>query len=315
MNARDTSIELVIPHLSRWDLLSRLLDSVETQTRVPAVCVVDNGSTDESLEQLALRPDVRVVSLPQNAGFGRAVNAGAMSSSAEFVILVNNDMVLESEFVSAVAAALEDEDCAVSTLQLAADSTIDTIGVGCDQSLDGFDVGHGASPAEVGRLTAQILGPSGGAAGFRRETFTSLGGYDEAIFAYLEDLDLAIRLHEAGVRTRFVPGAVAHHLHSATLGPGSAKKNELLGWSRGYVSWKYRASVSPADRVRGAFVDFVVYCGKAVIDRNLGAFRGRIRFRRERADHAQAARSAIPMTRETLRGTFSRRLGRRKQPA
>lgn len=307
----DPSVELIVPHLSRWELLARLLDSVDRQTRVPSVCVVDNGSTDESLARLAERNDVRVESLASNVGFGRAVNVGVRSSNAEFVIVLNNDMVLEPDFVEQVCAALENENCAVAALQLGEDGMIDTIGVGCDQSLDAYDVGLGEHASEAQGLSGLILGPSGGAAGFRRATLIELGGYDEAIFAYLEDLDLSIRLREAGVPTRFVPGAIAHHRHSATLGSGSAQKNELLGWSRGYIVWKYRASIRPLDRWRGVLIDAIIYSGKALIDRNLGAFRGRIRFARERSKFKQSARLEIPFTHEHMFKALGRRLDRR----
>lgn len=307
----DPSVELVVPHMSRWDLLERLLDSVAKQTRVPSVCVVDNASSDDSLDQLSQRGDVRVVALVENVGFGRAINRGVESSSAEFVILVNNDMVLDNEFTANVCAALETEECAVATLQLAEDGKIDTIGVGCDQSLDAYDVGHGEPAAEAAAFAGRILGPSGGAAGFRRSTFMDVGGYDEAIFAYLEDLDLAIRLIDADIATRFVPEAIAHHRHSATLGSGSARKNGLLGWSRGYIVWKYRASIRPIDRLRGRLIDAVVYAGKALIDRNLGAFTGRVAFARERDDFERASKIVIPVRRESIVSALRRRLKRR----
>lgn len=310
--SRDPAVELIIPHMSRWDLLARLLDSVDVQTRVPTVCVVDNASSDDTLAQLERRGGVRVCAMNENAGFGRAVNTGVRTSQAELVIVVNNDMVLEPAFVAEVCRALEAEDCSVAALQLAPDGSIDTIGVGCDQSLDGFDVGHGEPVSVAVARFGHALGPSGGAAGFRRETFLETGGYDEAIFAYLEDLDLAIRLHTAGVPTRFAAGAVAHHRHSATLGSGSARKNELLGWSRGYIVWKYRNSVRRGDRLRGLLIDAIVYAGKAVIDRNLGAVRGRQKLRGERAELEQASRTTIPVTRESFPGTLRRRLGRRR---
>lgn len=307
----ERTVEVIVPHVSRWDLLERLLESIDGQSRPPAVCVVDNASTDDSVARLALRNDVRVLALDENVGFGRAINAGVMSSEAELVIFLNNDMVLDPEFVAEVCTALEESDCAVASLQLDEGGRIDTIGVGCDQSLDAYDVGHGSPTSEAVELSSRVLGPSGGAAGFRRATFVDLGGYDEAIFAYLEDLDLAIRLRHAAIPTHFVPTAVVHHLHSATLGSGSSRKNELLGWSRGYIVWKYRASVRAVDRVRGLLIDLIVYSGKLLVDRNVGAFRGRIQFAR---DHEQLTRSPkldIPVTRESIFSALARRLARR----
>ena len=115
----------------------------------------------------------------------------------------------------------------------------------------------------------------------RRDAFERMGGFDESIFAYLEDADLAIRMRLEGMVIGFAPDAIVWHEHSATLGSGSAAKNELMGYSRRYLLWKHGRGLSPGRRLQAHLTDTVVYLGKAAIDRNLGAVRGHVRAWRE----------------------------------
>jgi GT2 family glycosyltransferase len=271
-------VEVVIPHMSRWPLLERLLASLRAQSVVPAICVVDNASTDESLARLSAQPDIRVVPSAVNLGFGRAVNLGVRTSLATTIVLLNNDMVAEPQFIERVLTVAEARGGqAAGALQLQSDGTIDTLGVMVDTALTAYDVGHGKSPREAATLAPLAIGPSGGACAFPRDRFLAVGGYDERIFAYLEDVDLALRLHAAGVRFAVAVNARVWHRHSATLGSGSSAKNELMGWSRGYVLWKYRAALSRRARLRGYVTDAIVYAGQVFIDGNGAALRGRLR--------------------------------------
>ncbi len=119
------------------------------------------------------------------------------------------------------------------------------------------------------------LGPTGGAALFDRSVFEAAEGFDERIFAYLEDVDLALRLRLAGVPCRLAPDARAIHHHSSTLGSGSSAKNLLMGWSRGYMLRRYGILRHPRLASRALFVEVVIALGQVVVDRNATGIRGR----------------------------------------
>ncbi len=279
------SVEIIIPHRSRWDLLARLLRSLHDQSVRPAICVVDNASTDLTLSELEDYPNVRVIRSSINLGFGRAVNAGVRSSTAEYIITLNNDMEAQREFVASMLHELKSAPrLAVGAVQLRPDGKVDTVGVALDQSLCAYDVGHGLALEDLGTEVLNAVGPSGGAAGYHRETLLELGAFDEYIFAYLEDVDLAIRMQAAAVKYRLATGARVWHRHSATLGSGTYEKNRLMGWSRGYIVWKHRAQLSTSAVMRGIVIDGIVYAGQAIIDHNIGAIRGRIAFARSKPD-------------------------------
>lgn len=307
---KQSQLEVIVPHRSRWDLLSRLLDSLSAQTIPVEVCVVDNASEDESTAMLA-STDVRLLALPENVGFGRAVNAGASTSDAEFIVLLNNDMIAEPQFAEAMLESLaSNAEVAVNALQLRPDGRIDTLGVAVDQSLCAYDLAHGLEVDRRDDEPLRPLGPSGGAAGYRRRTFVDAGGYDERIFAYLEDVDLGLRLANRGVEYRLAEQARVVHAHSSTLGSGSRAKNRLMGQSRGYLLWKYRNSISHSARIRGAVIDGATLAGQALIDRNLGMLSGRIAARRAHVGIPEP-RHDFPLNQVSMRAALARKFARR----
>ncbi len=107
-------------------------------------------------------------------------------------------------------------------------------------------------------------------------TFLSVGGFDERLFAYWEDVDLVLRLRRLGLRCALAPDARGDHEHSATLGSGSARKNYLMGYGRGYLLRKWQ--VLAPRRFAAVLVRESVLCtGQAVVDRNIAGIRGRLR--------------------------------------
>jgi N-acetylglucosaminyl-diphospho-decaprenol L-rhamnosyltransferase len=310
-------VEVVIPHHRGRESLRRTLASLERQSAVPAVCVADNGSGDGSREMIAAEhPSARVLELGENRGFGAAVNAAARSSEARLICLLNNDAEADERFCEELAgAAARSGAAAVAGVLRLPDGTIDSAGVEADRSLVAYDHLHGEPyPPPAG--ARDPLGPCGGAAGFDREAFLALGGFDEGFFAYLEDLDLAIRMRLAGIACVLAPAAFAWHRHAGTLGAGSAGKNRLLGRGRGRLLWKHGAGLGTRARARGLAVDGVTYAGQLVLDRNAAAIRGRVEERRahrgeRRPEGAELAR--LPLLElgaaESLRRRWSR--GRR----
>ena len=93
-------------------------------------------------------------------------------------------------------------------VQEAAPGLIDSAGVVADRTLMGFDYLHG-EPLEAAERAPDPLGPTGGAALYRLDAFRAASGFDERIFLYYEDLDLALRLRAAGARCRLAAGARA----------------------------------------------------------------------------------------------------------
>jgi GT2 family glycosyltransferase len=249
------------------------------------VVLVDNGSADDSIA-VARRelPEVRVVELGENLGFGRALNRGVAAAPGDPVILLNNDAAPEARFVEALLDELGAgiDSVAGVLLQERAPELIDSAGVVADATLMGFDYLHG-EPVSAAATAPDPLGPTGGAALYRRGAFEAVGGFDERIFVYYEDLDLALRLAARGGRCRLAPEARALHAYSASLGAASAGKYARTGWSRGYMLRRYGVMRNPRLALRALACEGVLCAGQLLRDRTRSGLRGRLRGWRDAA--------------------------------
>ncbi len=167
--------------------------------------------------------------------------------------------------------------------------------------------------AAIGPETPAPAGPCGGAAAFDRPAFADVGGFDENLFAYLEDVDLMLRLRRAGGRCALATAAVGTHEHSATLGSGSSRKNYLMGFGRGYLVRKWSVTDSPGRALRVLASDTVVCAGQLVLDRTTSGVRGRVAgFRAAqgvaREPYPADLLSGVPQSRRTLGRRLRRRL-------
>jgi len=267
-----------IPHFNGFGHLENALRSLAAQTRPVEVVVVDNGSSDGSPELLRERfPEVSLVELGRNLGFGPALNRAVAEHQGDPLILLNNDAEAEPRFVEAILEAADGVETVAGVLVQQADPTlIDSAGVVADRTLMGFDYLHG-EPLERAATAADPLGPSGGAALYRLEPFRAAGGFDERIFLYYEDLDLALRLRAAGARCRLASEARAVHAYSASLGAGSGEKYARTGWSRGYMLRRYGVMSRPGRAIRALGAEAAICAGQLVGDRTAAGLRGRLR--------------------------------------
>jgi N-acetylglucosaminyl-diphospho-decaprenol L-rhamnosyltransferase len=270
---------IYIPNFNGEARLGAVLRALDEQTAECEVVLVDNGSGDDSVA-LARRelPGVRVVALGENLGFGRAINRAVATVPGDPLILLNNDAVPEPRFVEALVEGLGAgvDSVAGILLQERAPGLIDSAGVVADATLMGFDYLHG-EPAEAAATARAPLGPTGGAALFRREAYEAVGGFDERIFLYYEDLDLALRLAARGERCRLAPEARALHAYSASLGAASARKYAWTGWSRGYMLRRYGVMRSPRLALRALACEAALCAGQLLRDRTAAGLQGRLR--------------------------------------
>jgi N-acetylglucosaminyl-diphospho-decaprenol L-rhamnosyltransferase len=292
------------------------LTSLAAQSLAHETIVVDNGSPEGQVTEAVAQFDfARAIRADRNLGFSRAVNLAAAQAAGRTLVIVNDDASYDPGFVERLLGAL-DPDAGVSmaagVLRSERDeSVIDTAGIEIDRTLLAFDYLHGVPLDALGSAPRNPFGPSGAAAAYERRAFERLDGFDERIFAYFEDLDLALRLRLAGMRCRLAPEARGTHRHSSTLGPGSRRKDYLMGFARGYLLRKW--GVVNARRAPGVVVREAAICaGQALIDRNLAGVRGR---REGWARAAAAAEFPEQLVREqatlSLVESLQRRAGRR----
>jgi GT2 family glycosyltransferase len=258
------------------------------------VIVVDNGSADGTVRLVRERfSDVDVVELDRNYGFAGGVNRGVERGEEPVVVLVNNDVECDPVFLERIVAPLADERVGMVTglLLRPGRTEIDNYGIECDATLAAYPRFAGAPYPETRVDDENLLGPSGGAAAYRREALTAAGGFDERMFAYMEDVDLALRLRADGWLAAGAPEATGVHLGSATIGHRSRRQVEIAGASRAYMLRKYGVF---GHGLRTAGWALAVEAGVTVMEtvtgRDLAAARGRVRGWKE----AAGARQRLP---------------------
>ncbi len=227
-----TPVTVVLPNWNGLRWLDGVLASLEAQTMAAAeVVVVDNGSGDGSREHLVERwPSVRVIPLERNHGFAVAANRGIAASPTPYVALVNTDIVLASDWVARAAAALDahPEAAAVATKMVDLEDPTRIYDTGDVLRRDGACEQRGRYRRDDGRWDepGEVWAACAGAALYRRTAVDAVGGFDERLFSYLEDVDLGLRLRLAGWTCRYEP-VVARH---ASEGSSGRLRRPVAGW-------------------------------------------------------------------------------------
>jgi len=198
-----SDVSIIVLDVDGGDMLRACLDSIAAQTLPPReVIVFDNGSSTPVAERIGFRHGLHIYRSPTNLGFAGGNNAAYRHATGEYVALINNDVILDRDWLASVVAALDADPklAAVQTILRRDEKTIDGAGI---------DISDGTF-RQIRDLSSEAWGVSATAALYRRE---ALGDaiFDEALFAYYEDVDLCARLHEAGWRTEVLPVIKATH--------------------------------------------------------------------------------------------------------
>ena len=210
------AVSVVVPNWNGLDWLPQCIAALREQTLAPAeVIVVDNGSTDGSLAYLASgHPEIRVIALDCNTGFAHAANRGIRAARHGFVALINTDVVLADDWLQRVAEVLSRhaEAASVACKMLSLEDQTRVYDAGDVLRRDGVCEQRGRFARDDGRWDSpgEVFGACAGAAMFRRDAILAVGGFDERYFAYLEDVDLALRLRMAGWHCRYEPVVALH---------------------------------------------------------------------------------------------------------
>lgn len=237
MEDRPIAASVIVASRGPRERLTRLLDSLAAQTVPHETIVVDNASPGSVVGEVCSGYGfARSIRLDRNAGFSVPVNLAAREAASAALVLINDDCVCDTDYVERVVAALDPPAgivMASSVMRDVADpSLIDSAGMELDRTMLVYDYLNGFPVSSLADGQPDPFGPSAAAAAFDRDAFLAVGGFDERIFAYWEDVDLVLRLRAEGGRCRLAADAGGTHEHSATLGSGSAAKNYLTGWGR-----------------------------------------------------------------------------------
>lgn len=223
------STSIVIPTYNGRKLLQKHLPSVVKNTAGSKIIIVDDASTDDTLEWLQQNyPQITCLSLKSNRGFSYAVNAGFKQAQTDLVLLLNNDVTLYPDTL----VQLKKQFAQIPNL----------FAVGAREELPGggfrgrswghFQRGlliHSKHPRDQAGPTLWVFGASGL---FSRQVWHKLGGLDELYApAYWEDIDIGYRAWKAGYKSWYLPTARVFH-------QGEATTNRVLGGKKAAIVFR-----------------------------------------------------------------------------
>lgn len=229
MNTDYPKISIVILCWNSANYLSDCLSSLQAQTfQNFEIIIVDNNSTDGSIDQLELQSfdmDLIITRLEKNFGFAAGNNIGVQKARGKWIALLNVDAFPKPNWLEKLLEAVtENPDFSFfSSRQVQANSPQLLDGAGDAYHISGLAWRHGYNQpnAEYENKQKEVFSACAASALFSREEFLSTGGFDIDYFSYFEDVDLSFRLRLARKKCLYVPEAMVHHIGSASTGKRS----------------------------------------------------------------------------------------------
>ncbi|TMD48578.1 MAG: glycosyltransferase family 2 protein [Chloroflexi bacterium] len=212
-------VSVVIVNWNGLAFLPACLESLSACGTPVEIIVVDNGSTDGSVEYLRQRPEIVLISNATNTGYAPANNAGIERSTGEFVLLLNNDTRVAPGFLEpllkVMATSADVGACQCKMLSYDPPYRIDAYGSYLLRTGFLYHLRYGKPdlPAEA---PFEIFAAKGAAMLIRAAVLRQVGSFDPDFFAYLEDSDLSWRIWLGGWRVLCVPQSVVYHRAGAT---------------------------------------------------------------------------------------------------
>jgi GT2 family glycosyltransferase/glycosyltransferase involved in cell wall biosynthesis len=223
--------------------LPRVLRAVEQDGGEHEVIVVDDASTDGTAEYVRREfPRVRLIALPRNLRFAGANDAAARAARGEALVFLNNDMLVEPDFLGPLLRHFRDPAVFAVTAHIQMAPHLVGGGLVRESGLVRARFENGAfvlrhEDPDSGEAVP-VMYAGGGSSAWRRDRFFQLGAFDLMFRPfYFEDLDLSYRAQKAGWRVLFEPGSRLTHQHRQTNAPHNFPggyvdlmfcKNELL---------------------------------------------------------------------------------------
>jgi len=244
MQARTT---IIIPNWNGLSFMEPCFAALKKQTvKNYKILVVDNGSTDGSVEWLK-EHEIPSIFLEENTGFTGAVNVGIKAADTPYVILLNNDTAVDERYVEMLEKAISRSEKIFSVspkvIQMYQPELMDDAG-------DMYSVLGWAYQRGVGRSEklynrpCKVFAACACAAIYRRDVFEKIGDFDPMHFAYLEDIDVGYRAKLYGYDNIYCPDAVVYHVGSGTSADGerySSFKVKLAARNNVYLNYKNMA--------------------------------------------------------------------------
>lgn len=217
------SITTIIPNYNGVYLLKKYLHKVAGK-----IIIVDDGSTDNSVEFIKDNfPNVKLISLNKNAGFSNAANIGITAADTEFVVLLNNDVEVNSDYLLPLIPMFNDTKVFSVSPKIILPSK-NNLDEGCKTGFWHHGIFYCDQMQNVSEITP-ILYTTGCAAIYRKSMLDELGGFDTAYSPfYWEDADLGYRAWQRGWKSFYNPKTSVIHQHASTISNFNKKYTDRI---------------------------------------------------------------------------------------
>ncbi len=218
-------VSVVTPNYNGEKFLKTFFESLNNDSEfIGEVIIVDNGSTDNSREYIkgkSFNFPVKLIENDENMGFAPAVNQGITKAQYEYIFSLNNDTEIKKGSIKALVDLISSDDNIFSLqakmLQYNNKELIDDVGDEYNLLAWTKKTGENHNSKEYSEV-CEIFSACAGAAMYKKSLLEEIGMFDDNFFAYMEDVDLAIRSRINGYRNLLCPDAVVYHIGSATSG-------------------------------------------------------------------------------------------------
>ena len=246
------NFSIIIPNYNGASFLESCLQSLlQAIKKCPEsnfeIILVDNNSKDNSLEIFEKNIPKNffycILLNSKNNGFAGAVNQGIKKAKYEYVVLLNNDLTMEANWFQLISKTiLNNKDTKTATFF---GTVLTKDGIKFEsQGLEFFyrgkakNISNGQTfyPSTIDdrKSTISVWGASAALVVYKKSILEKIGLFDEDFFAYEEDVDLALRLHNLKYKTLYIPKAISYH-----LGGGTSNKMGIFRYKMDAKNWIY----------------------------------------------------------------------------
>lgn len=218
-------VSVVTPNYNGEKFLKTFFESLNQDSEyIGEVIIVDNGSTDKSKDYIKSNTfnfPVSLIENSENIGFSPAVNQGIRNANYEYIFSLNNDTEIKKgsikQLIDLISSSNDIFSVQAKMLQFNNKDLIDDAGDEYNLLAWTKKTGENHKSSEFSEV-CEIFSSCAGAAMYKKSLLCEIGLFDDNFFAYMEDVDLAIRSRINGYKNLLCPQAVVYHIGSATSG-------------------------------------------------------------------------------------------------
>tara|TARA_Y100001970_G_scaffold291287_1_gene427862 strand:- start:1089 stop:2123 length:1035 start_codon:yes stop_codon:yes gene_type:complete len=233
-------VSIIIPHYNNKTIISNCLNSLcKLSFKDLEIIVVDNNSSDDSIDYIRTKyKDIKIISSSNNLGYAGGCNLGSKNAQGEYLLFINNDTEHEYNFIEPLVEKL-DSDNNISSVQPKIKNIKNKIKYDYAGACGGY-LDYLVFPYTRGRIfntienddgqydnSVQIFWASGATFITRKKIYDKIQGFDEDLFAHMEEIDYHWKCQLMNYEVWVEPLSVVYHHTGKTLDQNSPKKTFL----------------------------------------------------------------------------------------